>query len=148
MSKWSFCDACDGVSIQSEQPEWKSCQIGHTWQLIRWQIQALNLQNSAAHGGKDGHELVVSQLDTDRFPVGFICEHIHVELSEIVVAEVNFGQREPRETAGGELLKAVVAQIQTLQVTQLGQSIRAYLQKEKQRGAKWIIACILLNLAR
>lgn len=88
------------------------------------------------HGGKDGHKLVVSQLDTDRFTVGFIREHIHVELSEIVVAEVNFSQREAGETAGGELLQAVVAQIQTLQVTQLGQSIRAYLQKERQRGAK------------
>lgn len=83
-------------------------------------------------GGEDGHKLVVSQIDTDRLPVGFIREHIHVELSEIVVAEVDLGQREAGEAAGGELLQLVVAQIQTLQVTQLGQRVGAYLWKERQ----------------
>lgn len=132
MSEGSFGDACYGVTVQAEQPEWKSGQIGHAGQLIGWQIEALTLQNSPVQGGDDGHELVVSQIDADRLPVGFIREHIHVELSEIVVAEVDLGQREAGETAGGELLQLVVAQIQTLQVTQLGQRVGTYLWKERQ----------------
>ncbi len=60
------------------------------------------------------------QIHGDRFAVNFSSEHIHVELLEAVVAEVNFNQREAGETAQREALQLVVAQIQSLQVTQLG----------------------------
>lgn len=75
------------------------------------------------------------QIDAHGFTINFSSEHVHVKLSEAVVAEVNFSQREARETARGETLQVVVAQIQRLQVTQLGQSIRAYL-KMQRRGEK------------
>lgn len=68
------------------------------------------------------------QIDAHRFTINFGREHVHVELLEAVVAEVNLHQREAKETARGEALQVVVTQIQSLQVTQLGQSIRAYLE--------------------
>lgn len=49
------------------------------------------------------------------------------------MAEVNFSQREAGEAARGEALQIVVAQIKSLQVTQLGQSIGAYLKNEETR---------------
>lgn len=68
------------------------------------------------------------QIHADRFTINFSGEHAHVKLLEAVVAEVNFSQREAREAAREEALKVVVAQIKSLQVTQLGQSIGAYLK--------------------
>lgn len=86
-----------------------------------------------SHG--DGHKLVMRQIDAHRFTINFSSEHVHVKLLEAVVAEVNFSQREAKETVWGETLQVVVTQIQSLQVTQLGQSIRAYL-KMQRRGEK------------
>lgn len=55
-----------------------------------------------------------------------------MKLLETVVAEVNFSKRKTREAARREIPQVVVAQIQSLQVTQLGQSIRAHLKVERQ----------------
>lgn len=59
------------------------------------------------------------QIHVDRFAVHLGSEHVHVELLEAVVAEVNFSQREAGETARGEALQVVVTQVQSLQVSQL-----------------------------
>lgn len=68
------------------------------------------------------------QIHVEGFAIDFRSEHVHVKLLEAVVAEVNLSQREAGETAWGEALQVVLAEIQSLQITQLGQSIGANLK--------------------
>lgn len=74
------------------------------------------------------HELVVRQIHADGFAVDFRHKRVHVEVAEVVVAEVHFGQREAKEAARREALQVIVAEVESLQVTQFGQSIGAYLE--------------------
>ena len=76
------------------------------------------------------------QIHVERFAIDFRGEHVHVELLEAVVAEVNLSQREAGEAARGEALQVVLAEIQRLQITQLGQSIGAYLKMWRQGRAE------------